>query len=536
MKDPSRTNQQLIDENALLKQRIRELEQAESERKQTEKVLRESEEKYHVLFEGINDAVFVHDLEGDTLSGRFLQVNDMACRRLGYTREELLSLTPREITTSEEYERIAKKRIDLASQGDILAETIHVAKDGRKISVESNIRKFQYFGKQVALSISRDITDRKQAGAYREMGREVLQILNEPGDLQARIQRVLAKLKTHTGFDAVGIRLQDGDDFPYLAQEGFPKDFLQTENTLIERAADGEVCRDKDGKVSLECTCGLIISGKTDPTHPLFTAGGSCWTNDSFPLLDIPPGEDPRLHPRNQCIHQGYASVALVPIRNQDRIVGLIQFNDRRKGCFTLDTVELLEGIASHIGAALMRMRVEEALRASEERYRELSIVDDLTQLYNSRHFHFQLKIEMDRSNRYEQPLTLLLLDLDNFKAFNDAYGHVEGDQVLIRLGQVVKRCLRQTDSAYRYGGEEFTILLPMATSEDGAVTAERIRTEFKKENFSPAPGRDVHVTVSIGLAQYKPEEDMKAFVNRVDHLMYQAKKNGKDRVCPESY
>jgi diguanylate cyclase (GGDEF)-like protein/PAS domain S-box-containing protein len=178
------------------------------------------------------------------------------------------------------------------------------------------------------------------------------------------------------------------------------------------------------------------------------------------------------------------------------------------------------------------RKQMEEALKESEKRYRELSIVDDLTQLYNSRHFYFQLKIELDRSNRYEQPLTLLLLDLDNFKAFNDAYGHIEGDQVLLRLGQVVKRCLRQTDSAYRYGGEEFTILLPMTTGKDGAVTAERIRTEFKKEHFSLAPGQDVHVTVSIGLGQYKPQEDMKAFVHRVDQLMYQGKKNGKDRVC----
>jgi diguanylate cyclase (GGDEF)-like protein/PAS domain S-box-containing protein len=181
------------------------------------------------------------------------------------------------------------------------------------------------------------------------------------------------------------------------------------------------------------------------------------------------------------------------------------------------------------------RKRIEEALRDSENRYRELSIVDDLTQLYNSRHFYFQLKIELDRSNRYEQPLTLLLLDLDNFKAFNDAYGHVEGDQVLMRLGQVVKRCLRETDFAYRYGGEEFTILLPMTTSADGAVTAERIRTAFKKETFSPAPGQDVHVTVSIGIAQYKPQEEMKVFVHRVDQLMYQGKKNGKDRVCSES-
>ena len=173
-------------------------------------------------------------------------------------------------------------------------------------------------------------------------------------------------------------------------------------------------------------------------------------------------------------------------------------------------------------------------LRDSEKRFRELSIIDELTSLYNSRHFYFQLKIELERSTRYEQPLTLLLLDLDNFKALNDTYGHIEGDRVLKRLGQVIKRCLRDTDLAYRYGGEEFTILLPMATSADGIVTAERIRMEFKNETFLPAPGQEVHLTVSIGLSQYKQPEDIKAFVQRVDKFMYQAKNTGKDKVCSE--
>ena len=180
------------------------------------------------------------------------------------------------------------------------------------------------------------------------------------------------------------------------------------------------------------------------------------------------------------------------------------------------------------------RKRAEEALKDSEKRFRELSIIDELTSLYNSRHFYFQLKIEIERSTRYEQPLTLLLLDLDNFKSLNDAYGHLEGDRVLRRLGQVIKKCLRETDIAYRYGGEEFTILLPMTTSVEGVVTAERIRTEFKKETFLPVPDQEVHLTLSIGLSQYKPPEDTKAFVQRVDKLMYQAKKNGKDRVCSE--
>ena len=211
-----------------------------------------------------------------------------------------------------------------------------------------------------------DITVKKQADAYTEMGREVAQILLGPLSRHDSMQCVLEVLKTGTGFDAVGIRLQDGDDFPYFVQKGFSADFLLTENTLIERSADGGICRSTDGTVSLECTCGLVISGKTDPDNPLFTKGGSCWTNDSFPLLAIPPDRDPRQHPRNQCIHQNYASIALIPIRAKDKILGLIQFNDRRKGCFSLEIIELLEVVAKLLGESIARKQLEDAFRTSE--------------------------------------------------------------------------------------------------------------------------------------------------------------------------
>ncbi|HOO90451.1 MAG TPA: GGDEF domain-containing protein [Syntrophales bacterium] len=207
----------------------------------------------------------------------------------------------------------------------------------------------------------------------------------------------------------------------------------------------------------------------------------------------------------------------------------------RKKNTELMDTTrDLTDAIDRLRNEIKERKRVEEALKESEKRYRELSTVDALTQLYNSRHFYLQLQAELDRAKRYGHPLTLLMLDLDDFKKFNDTYGHIEGDQVLWRLGQVIKRCLRETDFAYRYGGEEFTILLPMTTSVNGSVTAERIRTEFKKEIFSPVQGQDIHMTVSIGLTQYRPQEDMKTFVHRADQFMYEGKKAGKDRICCE--
>jgi diguanylate cyclase (GGDEF)-like protein/PAS domain S-box-containing protein len=193
-----------------------------------------------------------------------------------------------------------------------------------------------------------------------------------------------------------------------------------------------------------------------------------------------------------------------------------------------------LKGVTGIIYNITDRKLAEEALRKSEQKYLELSTIDGLTQLYNSRHFYDQLKKEIDRSNRYGQPLTLLLLDIDKFKNFNDAYGHIEGDHVLSRLGHVISRCLRETDSAYRYGGEEFTVMLPTTTIGEGIVTAKRIQTELTKEAFSPMLDQNVNITVSIGISQYRLKEEMKSFVHRADQLMYQAKQNGRHRICDE--
>ena len=209
----------------------------------------------------------------------------------------------------------------------------------------------------------RNVTANKQLETYRSLSRDILEILNEAGDLHCSLQRMLATVKTHTGFDAVGLRLQDGEDFPYFTQDGFPADFLRTENSLLAHTADGGVCRDQNGKALLECTCGLVLGGKPPPAaSPLFTRGGSFWTNDALPLRDLPAELDPRFRPRNQCMHHGYASMALVPIRAKDKIVGLLHIDDRRKNCFTCEAVELLEEIAAHIGEALMRKQAEEAL------------------------------------------------------------------------------------------------------------------------------------------------------------------------------
>ncbi|MBK8400314.1 MAG: diguanylate cyclase [Propionivibrio sp.] len=177
------------------------------------------------------------------------------------------------------------------------------------------------------------------------------------------------------------------------------------------------------------------------------------------------------------------------------------------------------------------RRLAEESLRQSEERYRELSITDELSKLYNTRHFSVMVGKEIDRAERYRRPLTLLIADVDNFKTINDTYGHAEGDRVLMALSEVIRTSLRTTDSAYRYGGEEFAVLMPEVAVQDGARLAERVRTRFAERLFEMPGQTIVHATVSIGVTQFQPGDDTKSFFCRADDGMYQAKRRGKDRV-----
>jgi diguanylate cyclase (GGDEF)-like protein/PAS domain S-box-containing protein len=177
------------------------------------------------------------------------------------------------------------------------------------------------------------------------------------------------------------------------------------------------------------------------------------------------------------------------------------------------------------------RKQAEQTLQESEKRYRELSIVDDLTKLYNSRYFYSQLKTEVERASRYNHSLSLLMMDIDDFKHFNDTYGHLEGNKILTKLGEVIRECLRKTDSAYRYGGEEFTVILPETEAQKATSVAERIRKRFEAETFSPTSDETVHVTISIGLARYLSGVELSEFIRSADKAMYVAKEQGKNRI-----
>jgi diguanylate cyclase (GGDEF)-like protein len=154
-----------------------------------------------------------------------------------------------------------------------------------------------------------------------------------------------------------------------------------------------------------------------------------------------------------------------------------------------------------------------------------LSLRDSLTGLFNRRHFYQTLQHEMERAKRQNKALALVLLDIDNFKQYNDTSGHVEGDKALEKLAKILQFSLRQNvDSAYRYGGDEFAALLIETTMQHAFQIAERIRVSYEREKIGFS-------TLSLGIAEYKPHFDVEAFVKESDLALYKAKRSGGNQV-----
>lgn len=167
------------------------------------------------------------------------------------------------------------------------------------------------------------------------------------------------------------------------------------------------------------------------------------------------------------------------------------------------------------------------------EEVKSLAIRDGLTGLYNYRYFSEMLTQQVGQSRRYGWPLSLLFLDLDDFKAVNDSLGHPAGDVVLKTVAEYLTRSVRQADILCRYGGEEFVVLLPQTPPEQAVILAERLRAGIAGLRI-PLPGRELKVTVSIGVAGIPPAEDGAGLVEAADKALYRAKQGGKNRVCRE--
>jgi PAS domain S-box-containing protein len=216
------------------------------------------------------------------------------------------------------------------------------------------------------------ITDRKREENTKQAMVDMLKLINSADDQKELLNSVLSYLKNWSGCEAVGIRLKDGDDFPYFETSGFPERFVRLETHLCSYDENGKIKRDFEGNPQLDCMCGNILQGRFDPEKSFFTDDGSFWSNCTTELLATTTDADRQARTRNRCNGEGYESVALIPLRSGEKTFGLIQLNDKRKGRFTSASIAMYEWIANSIAAFLAKKVSEQALRKSEEKYRKL--------------------------------------------------------------------------------------------------------------------------------------------------------------------
>jgi diguanylate cyclase (GGDEF)-like protein len=219
-------------------------------------------------------------------------------------------------------------------------------------------------------------------------------------------------------------------------------------------------------------------------------------------------------------------SELLSPIKSRGKIIGILALGKKRRGkLYTHEDIELVMSMASQAGILIENAQLfsQAVVRAN---------TDGLTELYNHRHFHERLEQEIARGSRFGTTFSLIILDLDLFKAYNDIYGHLAGDKVLKRIAKYIESSIRSIDLAFRYGGEEFTVILPETQLDDAYRVAERIRKTIETKTSSKA----MPVTASLGIANWPVDGIMKEeIIAHADAALYRAKQSGRNKTCLSS-
>ena len=241
-------------------------------------------------------------------------------------------------------------------------------------------------------------------------------------------------------------------------------------------------------------------------------------------LISSSDAEDTLMNPRLMK-YMNIESGIIIPLVHNKRVNGLLKLFSHNKNHFSREDLAGMETIGSILARSIENVKLHSMMK-------RMATVDGLTNLYNRRFFNEQIIREFKRSQRYNSNLTLIMIDIDHFKNYNDLLGHLRGDQVLITVSQLLKKCVREVDIVTRYGGEEFAIILPEANLDHGMLVAEKIRSEveahpFKYENRQPG-GR---LTLSLGVASNTADVDtINELINRADVALYRAKKTGRNR------
>jgi diguanylate cyclase (GGDEF)-like protein len=219
--------------------------------------------------------------------------------------------------------------------------------------------------------------------------------------------------------------------------------------------------------------------------------------------------------------------VLCVPIKGREQVLGVIELvNCLGKQSFSQEHVPTLKSLADYAAIALENARYV-------QRIHELTIMDDCTALYNARHLNFVLDAEIYRSNRYGYEFSLIFFDLDHFKQVNDVYGHLVGSKLLWMIGDLLKSNLRLIDYAFRYGGDEFVVILPQTSKKNALNVVRRVKDLLTSKVFFSEENLNITVTASFGIATFPVNGRTHGEILRMaDEAMYLVKKTTRDNIA----
>jgi len=246
-------------------------------------------------------------------------------------------------------------------------EELRAARDGLEARVLERTAELRAVNER----LERELAERQRAVEMRQLILDLHHLTHSKESVRDFLSSISSFLQERFGFKAIGIRYHRGADYPYFEARGFPREFIEDEMSICSPGRGTEAGEKNDRVSPYECACGTVIAGKFDPSLPFFTPYGTFWTNGASDL--VAGNEAARaVVTRGRCVRQGYESIALVPLRLGDVSIGLLQFNDRRKGVFHPNLLAQLERVAENVAAALSRLIAREALQESEDRFRSL--------------------------------------------------------------------------------------------------------------------------------------------------------------------
>jgi diguanylate cyclase (GGDEF)-like protein/putative nucleotidyltransferase with HDIG domain len=378
--------------------------------------------------------------------------------------------------------------VPLMNEGRLVAVlAISGRRDGKLYAVE-DIDLLEFITARVAASMAKEYSHErlKEQDEETTLVNRLTAIITSSMSIQMIFEAFAQELKKVVDIDWATIALIDGGELYFLALSSTVGSAWQPEERIpLDGTATELACRDRQA----------VYEADLKRYHRF-------WTWESHVKL-------------------GIRSVVYLPMSVADRTIGSLILASRKPNAYSSRQIQLLEKVALQIAAPIENAQLY-------ARVEQKSRIDELTGLFNRRHFEERLKEEVSRHSRYGDVFSIFMLDLDNFKAYNDEHGHPAGDILLSQVGKIIESSVRNVDQAFRYGGDEFVVILPETARDDAYVVAERVREQIAGKMERKA----ITVTCSIGLASYPADGVVSdELVDVADTALYHAKRTGGNRI-----